>query len=57
MENCPRCKQKAEALNALSRHDGTTKVCDSCGIDEAMRDNDGQQVWPGHPGLVDSWIN
>lgn len=61
---CPRCGRMAmrperPALNALSRKDNKTYVCNSCGTDEAMlnmvggRDAD---VWPGYPGVMPGFL-
>lgn len=49
---CSRCGRKMSdrpALNALSRKDNQTYVCTSCGIDEAMLNEQGKDVWPGFP--------
>lgn len=44
-----------EVLNALSRKDNETYVCQSCGVDEAwinFRGGRAADVWPGFPGPV-----
>ena len=44
-----------EVLNALSRKDNLTYVCQSCGVDEAwinFRGGRAADVWPGFPGPV-----
>lgn len=52
---CPRCGRETlhgfsdSALNALSRKDNKTKICSSCGTDEAMRDYAGSDVWLSFP--------
>lgn len=49
---CSRCGRKMSnksALNALSRKDNQTYVCSSCGVDEAMLNEQGKDVWPGFP--------
>lgn len=39
---CPRCKvnelHPIKVMNALSRADNKTYICDECGTDEAMED-------------------
>jgi len=35
---CPRCLRKQEKLLALGRVDNKTKICDSCGVEEALDD-------------------
>ena len=35
---CPRCKKESLKLDSLSRRDNKTKICDECGVDEAMFD-------------------
>jgi predicted RNA-binding Zn-ribbon protein involved in translation (DUF1610 family) len=39
---CPRCKNNelhpVKVMNALSRADNKTYICDECGTDEAMED-------------------
>ena len=61
VRQCPRCGATPyhpfNVVNAVSRKDNRTRVCTSCGTDEAMlnfrfgRDAD---VWPGYPGLLDT---
>ena len=42
MKKCPRCKKKTllddKFLNSLSRRDGKTYICNTCGNEEAMID-------------------
>jgi len=42
MKNCPRCKRRtmldAQSMNCLSRRDGKTYICKSCGNEEAAID-------------------
>ena len=42
MKKCPRCKRMTlhpeQALNSLSRRDGKTYICNTCGDEEAMID-------------------
>jgi RNA polymerase subunit RPABC4/transcription elongation factor Spt4 len=39
---CPRCKKNElnpiDVMNAISRADNKTKICEECGTDEAMED-------------------
>lgn len=54
---CPRCDRPGlllgrPSLNALSRHDNETRICSSCGTDEAMRDLAGRPVWDGFPDVA-----
>lgn len=35
---CPRCGKLFEGKTALCRRDNKTRICDSCGTDEAMFD-------------------
>ena len=35
---CPRCKNEVKCFPALSRRDGKTEICDSCGTGEALFD-------------------
>lgn len=56
---CPRCGwhdlHPVQVRNALSRKDGKTYICSSCGLNEAMlnirfgRDAD---VWPDYPDTM-----
>ena len=38
MKRCPTCGKEYERLLALSRRDNETRICDRCGIMEALED-------------------
>ena len=38
MIKCPKCGRDCDSLLALSRRDNKTRICDSCGIQEAIED-------------------
>lgn len=38
MMRCPKCGKYFDRLLALSREDNETKICDKCGMQEAMED-------------------
>ena len=53
---CPRCGQDSlhhrEVMNAVSRVDNETYICNGCGTQESMED----YMNPGQPMTKDRWV-
>lgn len=51
---CPRCDAAIEnpRFMAISRHDNSTRVCSTCGADEALLQFAGFEVWSTFPEVL-----
>lgn len=46
MKNCPKCRKEFERLLAPSQADNKTRICDECGVKEALESLPGGILTP-----------